>query len=85
MIIMDTSIYQQLQAYVAAEMLKQPGRAIGPDEALITSGLVDSFHLVDLALFVEDSFGVRIDDAELNSDTFDTLAQLSALIESRRG
>jgi acyl carrier protein len=85
MIIMDTSIYQQLQAYVAAEMLKQPGRAIGPDEALITSGLVDSFHLVDLALFVEDSYGVRIDDAELNSDTFDTLAQLSALIESRRG
>jgi acyl carrier protein len=85
MIIMDTNIYQQLQAYVAAEMLKQPGRAIGPDEALITSGLVDSFHLVDLALFVEDSYGVRIDDAELNSDTFDTLAQLSALIESRRG
>jgi acyl carrier protein len=81
---MKVSIYQELQTYIAAEMLKQPGRAIGPDEALITSGLVDSFHLVDLALFVEDSFGVRIDDAELNSDTFDTLAQLTALIESRQ-
>jgi acyl carrier protein len=82
---MDTNIYQQLQTYVASDMLKQPGLAIGPDEALITSGLVDSFHLVDLALFVEDSFGVRIDDSELNSDTFDTLAQLTEIIETRQG
>jgi acyl carrier protein len=82
---MDNNIYQQLQTYVASDMLKQPGRAIGPDEALITSGLVDSFHLVDLALFVEDSFGVRIDDSELNSDTFDSLAQLTAIIETRQG
>jgi acyl carrier protein len=81
---MTDSIYQDLQTYVAAEMLKQPGRAIAPDEALITSGLVDSFHLVDLALFVEDQYGVRIDDAELNADTFDTLAQLAALVEARR-
>jgi acyl carrier protein len=81
---MMDSIYQDLQTYVAAEMLKQPGRAIAPDEALITSGLVDSFHLVDLALFVEDQYGVRIDDAELNADTFDTLAQLAALVEARR-
>jgi acyl carrier protein len=81
---MTDSVYQDLQTYVAAEMLKQPGRAIAPDEALITSGLVDSFHLVDLALFVEDHYGVRIDDVELNADTFDTLAQLAALIEARR-
>jgi acyl carrier protein len=82
---MNSNLYQELQNYVAAEMLKQPGRAIGPNEALITSGMIDSFHLVDLALFVEDSYGVRIDDAELNSDTFDTLEQLAALIESRQG
>ena len=47
--------------------------------------MIDSFHLVDLALFVEEEFGVRIEDFELNADTFDTLAQLAALIEERRG
>jgi acyl carrier protein len=81
---MSTAIYEQLQSYIAAEMLQQPGREIAPEEPLITSGLIDSFHLVDLALFVEDSFGVRIDDAELNADTFDTLAQLTTLIAARQ-
>jgi acyl carrier protein len=51
---------------------------------LISGGLVDSFSLVDLALFIEENYGVRIDDTELNADTFDTLEQLAAIIEDRR-
>lgn len=81
---MDQTITESLEKYIAGQVLKQPGRRIATDEALISSGLIDSFSLMDLALFVEDNFGVRIEDTELNADTFDSLAQLTALIESRR-
>jgi len=81
---MHDEIVQKLSAQIAANILKQPGRELKPDQALLSSGLVDSFSLVDLALFVEDTFGVHIDDAELNSDTFDNLDQLAKLIESRQ-
>ncbi len=81
---MDSTITASLEKYIAAQVLKQPNRKIAADEALISSGLIDSFSLMDLALFVEDSFGVRIEDTELNADTFDNLAQLTALIESRK-
>jgi acyl carrier protein len=77
-------IIPSLSSYIASEILKQPTRRIDPDEALISSGLVDSFHLVDLAVFVEEQFGVRIDDTELTADTFDSLRTLAALIASRR-
>jgi acyl carrier protein len=39
---------------------------------------------MDLALYVEDTFDVRIEDTELNAETFDNLNQLAALINSRR-
>jgi len=74
----------KLAEYLAKDILKQPGRTIQPDEALLTSGLIDSFHLVDLALFVEDNFGVHIDDSELNASTFDSLGGLIALLQSRQ-
>ncbi len=74
----------KLSEYIAKDILKQPNRTIQPDEPLLTSGLIDSFHLVDLALFVEDNFGVHIDDSELNASTFDSLDQLTALIQSRQ-
>ena len=73
-----------INEYIANEILKQPGRVINPDEPLISGGIIDSFHLVDLALFIEDTFGVHIDDSELNADTFDTLNQLVALIQARK-
>jgi acyl carrier protein len=81
---MNEELIQKLGAYVAAIILKQPNRVIRPDQPLISSGLIDSFSLVDMALFVEDTFGVHIDDSELNADTFDTLEALAALIASRK-
>ncbi len=70
--------------YISSKILKQSKRQIRFDEPLISSGLVDSFSLVDLALFVEDKFGVHLDDTELNAQTFDTLDQLANLIQSRQ-
>jgi acyl carrier protein len=74
----------KLATNIATEILKQPKRVIRPDEALISSGLIDSFSLMDLSLLVEKNFGVRIEDTELNAETFDSLQQLAALIQSRQ-
>lgn len=81
---MSAAIIFSIEQYIATKILKQPNRRIAPDEALISSGLIDSFSLMDLALFVEDTYGVRIEDTELNADTFDSLNQLASLIESRK-
>ena len=81
---MSTEMKNQLSEFIASEILNQPGREIGEDEKLISSGLVDSLSLVDIALFVEEEFQVIIDDTELNADIFDTLAELESIIRSRR-
>lgn len=74
---------RDLGAFIAEKILKQPGRSVHPEEPLISSGLIDSFSLVDLALEIERVYGVVVDDTELNADTFDSLLALAELIESR--
>ena len=81
---MTDQIISGLESFIATQILKQPNRKISLDEPLISSGMIDSFSLMDLALFVEDTFGVRIEDTELNADTFDNLTQLADLIKSRK-
>lgn len=81
---MSTEITSVLAKYIAEKLIKQPNRVITREEPIISSGLIDSFSLMDLALFVEDTFGVRIEDTELNASTFDTLDQLAGLIQSRK-
>lgn len=81
---MTESITSSLASFIAEKILKQPSRVIAVDEPLISSGLIDSFSLMDLALYVEDTFGVRIEDTELNADTFDSLNELASLINARK-
>jgi acyl carrier protein len=81
---MTQEIESQLVKYIVEQVLRQPKRLLAPTEPLISSGLIDSFHLVDLSLFVEDTFGVHLDDTELNAQTFDTLADLAAIIRARQ-
>jgi acyl carrier protein len=73
----------RLTEYIRTQVLKRPKYELGRDDPLISSGLIDSFHLVDLSLFIEEEYGVRVDDTELNADTFDSVAQLAGLIQSR--
>ena len=77
-------ISAQIATQIAEAILKTPKQPLALDAALISSGLIDSFHLVDVALFVEDTFGVRLDDGELNAQCFDSIAQLTALIVQRQ-
>jgi len=79
-----SNLIADLTTKIADEILKQPGRSISPSETLISSGLIDSFSLVDLSIMIEENYGVLIDDSELNADTFDTIEALAAIIESRR-
>ena len=81
---MSDDVISKLSDFITSEILKQPERELSPDAPLISSGLIDSFSLMDIALFVEETFGVRIEDTELNAETFDTIQELADLIESRQ-
>jgi len=80
---MIAEIMQNISMYITTQILRQPKRVLLPDEPLISNGLVDSFNLVDLSLFIEKTFNVYIDNTELNRETFDTLSQLASLVQSR--
>ena len=80
---MIPDIINDLSTYITNQIMKQPGKVINPDEKIISSGLIDSFHLVDISIFVEEKYGMLIDDTELNADTFDTLNELAEIIIQR--
>ncbi|HEX5734292.1 MAG TPA: acyl carrier protein [Blastocatellia bacterium] len=51
------------------------------DSSLFTSGLLDSFTLVDFVGVIESECGVRVDDRDLRPENFDTIAKIESFIE----
>lgn len=71
---------KKLRRFVMSYLIRNPNYDLGESEALITGGLIDSFGLAEIALFVEREFGVHIPSEELTSEKMNTLEQMVAYV-----
>ena len=73
--------YQQvLLRYVRDHLAEDPSQILGPEQPLISSGLLDSLCLVDLQTFIAEELQVRLPDAEVTVADFDTIAGMARVI-----
>ena len=56
---------------------------LDPDQSLVKSGILDSLALLRLINFIEERFGVKIEDGEVMPENFDSINVIKALIESK--
>ncbi len=62
-------------------------RAELPDRnsSLFLSGVLDSFTLIDFVTLLESECNIKIDDADLRPENFDTIAKVEGFIRRTRG
>ena len=76
----EVEVRQSLRIYILRELIRDPEYPLADDEGMITGGLMDSFSLADLAVFVERKFDVYIPDPELTVEKMDTLDLMVARV-----
>jgi acyl carrier protein len=60
-----------------------PPAALTPDLNLLENGVLDSLGIFQTVGFLEDEYGVEVQDNELVPENFATLASIAALLESK--
>lgn len=75
---------EELRTYITHELMRDTKYRLKDDEPLISGGLIDSFSLVSLQLFIEQQFGVLIPDTDLTAEAIDTLNDIIAAIEKQK-
>lgn len=60
------------------------GGALGLDDALVSSGVIDSFGVLEVIAFLEDTFGIVLDPTRLQVTEFETVNRITALVERAR-
>lgn len=70
-----------LARHVVTRFAKRGVVSIDDSTSLVKSGWVDSFGIVEIVSFIESEYGIRIPDAEVTPDNFETLASIRAMLE----
>ena len=68
------------------EWLKQNvtgGREVANDEPLIENGVLTSLQTVELVMFLEERFGIVIEDEEFDEENFGSIEAISELVASK--
>ncbi len=58
---------------------------VAVDTPLISSGIVDSFSMVSLKVFLEKKYKIKLPDDEATPEAFDTVNSIIALVNKHLG
>ena len=58
-------------------------REVSDDEQLIENGVLTSLQTVELVMFLEDRFGVTVEDEELDEENFASVRTIAELVKGK--
>jgi acyl carrier protein len=78
------TIEEQIKHYVADNFLfTDNGYPLSDDASFLEEGIVDSTGVLELVMFVEETFDVTVEDDELLPENFDSVSQLATYIRRK--
>ncbi len=79
-------IKQKIAEYVRDTFLKgRTERALHDDDSLMDNELLDSTGVLELVLFIEQTFDVRVEDEEIVPDNLDSVNSLVRFVRRKLG
>jgi acyl carrier protein len=67
------AVRRRVREFICSEILERPEHPLADTDRLITGGLVDSFSLARIGVFVEEAFGIDLPDTWLSAAKMDSL------------
>lgn len=78
---MADELKEKIRQYVIDEYVEEGSNVkVGDDTPLISGGLVDSFSMVSLKLFLETEYNIKIPDEEASAEAFDTVNRIAEVV-----
>lgn len=80
-----TDVRSRVRHYILENLLFSSDPDELPDEAsLLDRGIIDSTGVLELVLFLEESFGLQVKASEMLPQNFDSVNAITAFVERAR-
>jgi acyl carrier protein len=81
----EQDVLQQARAYVAENFLyMRKNKELADTDSLLRTGVISSLGMMELVAWVEETFGLVVDPAEITEQNFDSLANIARFVGEKR-
>lgn len=75
------NVEELIRQYIAQNILFSNNGYPYPDDAsFLDEGIIDSMNVLELVAFVEEKFGITVQDQDIVPDNFDSVSKLAAYV-----
>ncbi len=78
---MDNS--SKIRQFIVENFLFGDGQVLKDDTSFMQEGIIDSTGILELVFFLEETFGVSVEDDELVPENFDSLTRIVKYLEAK--
>jgi acyl carrier protein len=79
---LDLAMRQTIHDFVVSTFLFDSGD-VAEDASLMDEGIMDSTGVLELILFVEETFAISVADDEILPENFDSIARIAAYVDRK--
>lgn len=76
-------IEQQVRQFIIENIKSGLPAALTADYRLIDNGVLDSMAMFEVIAFLEESYGIQIEDEDLEADNFETTRAIAGLVSRK--
>jgi acyl carrier protein len=74
---------QEFRRFVVENYLFGKDERLGNDDSFLDSGIIDSTGILELVMFLQNTYGIEVYDEELIPENLDSINRLEAYIERK--
>lgn len=78
------TIQDRVREFIVESFYAEDPAEVTDDISLIDSGLVDSTGMLDVILFLEGEYGIRVLDRETTPQNLETITRIAAYVSRKR-
>jgi len=79
------TLHAELRQFILENyLLRQDDGSLKDADSLMARGILDSTGALELAMHLQDRYGITVQDEELHPDNLDSIDRIAAFIERKR-
>jgi acyl carrier protein len=78
------SITQQVRDFVTSNFYVADSATFEDHESLLDRGIIDSTGVLEIIGFLEDTFGIRVEDSEMLPENLDSIERIAHFVTRKK-
>ena len=77
-------IKEQVRNFLTTNFYVADPSSLNDDVSLLDRGIIDSTGVLEVIYFIEDTFGIKVEDSEMLPENLDSIDRIANFVERKR-